>query len=170
MSLITIVSLVILLAIVSHIIRTKMSHRGSTNVNVIEVLPATRVVEVEILDEMTKEKVRNLYEEQDVCNARISYLLRQNKQYEYELSKIEDKIRENLEEVRIQAKLHPHTDARILKASYETSNQNLYKHSLKYEGLILANQEKIISCKKKSNAISEQITKIGKEVYARQMR
>lgn len=142
----------------------------NTSTNIIEVLPATKVVEVEIIDEMTKEKVRNLYEEQDVYNAKISHLMKQNKQYEYEISLLDARIQKNLDDIRMQIQMQPNMDMNVMKASYEDSNRNIYKHRLKLEGMILTNAERIVAYKKKSNAISEQITKIGKEVYSRQMR
>ena len=133
-----------------------------------EIVPQTKTVEVEIIDEMTKEKVRNLYEEQEVCNARILYLMRQNKQYEHEIDVLDNRVQQNLNDMRTQLTIQPNMDIKVLKASFEQSNQNIYKHKLKLEGLILTNAEKIVSLKKKSNAISEQITKIGKEVYVKQ--
>ena len=143
-----------------------------TDKSYVEVLPATKtkIVEVEIFDEMTKEKVRNLYEEQDIFNAKISFLMRQNKQYEHDIAQIDDKIQRNLDDMRTQLMIQPGMDIRILKAGYEQSNQNLYKHKLKLEGMVLTNSEKIVAYKKKSNAISEQITKIGKEIYNQRMR
>jgi hypothetical protein len=134
----------------------------------IEVLPQTRFVEIEVVDEMLKEKVRNLYEEQDVYNAKISYLIRQNKQYEYDIEILDQRLQGNIEDMRTQARIQPGIDIRVLKSSYEDSNRNINNRKLKIEGMILTNSEKIIQYKKKSNSISEQIIKIGKEVYNKQ--
>lgn len=163
MSITAIMISVFILAILAYNRTSRESHK-----NEIEVLPATRVIEVEIIDEMTKEKVRNLYEEQDVYNAKISYLMRQNKQYQYEIDKLDKRIQENLDDMRTQLIIQPNLDTRILKAGYEESNNNINKHKLKLEGMMLTNAEKIVSYKRKSNAISEQIMKIGKEIYQRQ--
>lgn len=163
-------SSVIIMVVVSIIVIIMLRRADRQSDTGIEVLPANhQIVEVEIIDEMTKEKVRNLYEEQDVCNARISFLMKQNKQYEYEISQIDEKIQRNLDEMRMQLTIQPNMNVQLLKAGFEQSNQNLNKHRLKIEGMMITNAEKIISCKKKSNAISEQITKIGKEVYSRRM-
>lgn len=164
MSLVTIIIAVFILVILAYN-RTPKEPKHTN----IEVISDTRRVEVEIIDEMTKEKVRNLYEEQEMCNAKISYLTRQNKRYECDIIKLDEKIQSNLNDMRTQLMIQPDLDIKILKAGYEEGNQNIYKHRLKLEGMILANTEKIISYKKKSNAINEQITEIGKEVYKQQI-
>ena len=165
MSLIVIMASVFILALLAY----QQSPRKSGGTSV-EVIPATKVVEVEIIDEMTKEKVRNLYEEQDVYNAKISYLMRQNKQYQYEIDKLDRRIEDNKKDMQMQLMIQPDLDPRVLRAGFEESNNNINKHRLKLESMILTNAERIVSYKKKSNAISEQITKIGKEVYERQLK
>ena len=146
----------------------RMEQERSSATQVAEVVQQTHRVEVEIIDEALKEKILNLYEEQEVCNMKISYLKRQNKQYEQEIDNIDNRITENLESMRMALVIQPDADVRLLKDAYNRGNENLYKHKLKYEGLIIANQEKIVAAKKKSNAINEQITKIGREVYNQQ--
>lgn len=168
MNLIAIIISVTVLVAIAYFRTPNEQNSSSTSTTTIEILPPTRVVEVEIIDEMMKEKIRNLYEEQDICNARILHLMKQNKEYRYDISKFEEKIRENLDSMRTQLMIKPDLNINILKASYEESNRNINKHILKLEGMILTNEEKIISLKKKSNSINEQITKIGKEVYEKQ--
>lgn len=164
MSILTIMAIVFVMVLIAY---TRRPHEDvkSNGGTYVEVLPPVHTVEVEIIDEMTKEKVRNLYDEQDLYNAKISYLMRQNKQYEYDISKLEERIQRNLADMRTQLMIQPNLDIKILKAGYEESNQNIHRHKLKLEGMILSNQEKILSYKRKSNDVSEQITKIGKEVY-----
>lgn len=166
MSLIVIMISVFVLVLLAYQQPSRKSERETS----IEVLPATKTVEVEIIDEMTKEKVRNLYEEQDVYNAKISHLMRQNKQYQYEMDKLDKRLENNLKDMQMQLMIQPDLDQKILRAGFEESNNNIAKHKLKLESMILTNAERIVSYKKKSNAISEQITKIGKEVYASQLR
>lgn len=160
MSLITVIITAIVIAIAILMRTPKKSHK-----NQFEIVQAPKVVEVEVVDEMTKEKVRNLFDEQDLYNAKISFLTRQNKQYEHEIELLEERYQQNIESMKAQLAIQPNLDMNMLRASYEGSNNNIEKHKLKYEGMILSNMEKIISYKKKSNAISEQITKIGKEIY-----
>lgn len=155
---------IIVIILVVFILWISAQSRKPANTD-IEVIKPTKVVEIEIIDEMTKEKVRNLYEEQDLYNAKISYLMRMNKQYEQEMLLLDERLQRNLDDIRTQAMMQSNVDMRVLKASYESSNQNILKHKMKLEGMMLSNSEKIISYKKKSNAISEKITKIGKEIY-----
>lgn len=130
--------------------------------------PKTIEIEVEISDPMTVEKIRNLYDEQDIYNAKISLLTRQNEQYERDLSQINEKIQSNLDDIQTQLQIQPDLDIKILEAGCNKSNESLYRNKLKLEGMMLTNSEKIISYKKKSNAISEQITRIGVEAYKQQ--
>ena len=167
MNIVTIILSVFVLALLSRNAQLKKSQQSNTDV--VEILPPTKVVEIEIIDEMTKEKIRNLYEEQDIYNAKISHLMRQNSEYEREMKLLEERIQRNYDDMRLQLTLQPSADVRVLKANCDASNQYIYRHKLKLEGMILANAEKIVSYKKKSNAVSEQINKIGREVYDRQM-
>ena len=158
-----------MLSVFMMVIIARMESSKKNQSTTIEVVKPTKMVEIEIIDEMTKEKVRNLYDKQDVYNAKISYLIRLNKQYQYEIDNLDKKIQENLDDMRMQLMMQPNMNIEILKAGYETSNQNIYKHKLKYEGMILSNMEKIVSYKDKSNALSDELTKIGKEIYKKQM-
>lgn len=167
MNIVVLMLSVMIMALISR--NKQLKKQIDTEDAVTEVLPPTRIVEVEIIDEMTKEKIRNLYEEQDIYNAKIEYLMRQNREYEREIELLEDRIRRNLDDMRVQLMIQPNSDISALKANYDASNRNIHKHKLKIEGLILANAEKIVSYKKKSNAVSEHIDKIGKEVYGRRM-
>ena len=162
MSLICITLLVVIMIIIA-----RLGNRGKENFNV-EVLPPTRTIEIEVIDEMTKEKVRNMRDKQDVYNAKISHLTRENKLYQQEIDKLNEKMQDNLNDMRMQLTIQPNADIRIMKAGYEMSIQNINKHKLKLEGAILTNTEKIISYKEKSNAINEELTKIGKEIYKKQ--
>lgn len=159
--------IIIALSVIMMLIIARMGNRGKDHFNV-EVLPPTKLVEVEVIDEMTKEKIRNLYDKQDIYNAKISYLMRENKLYQQEINELDEKIQKNLDDMRMQLSIQPDLDINILKAGYETSIKNINKHKLKLEGAILTNMEKIVSYKDKSNAISGEITKIGKEIYAKQ--
>lgn len=127
--------------------------------------PKTVEVEVEISDPMTVEKIRNLYEEQDTYNAKVSLLTRQNAQYEKDIEQINKRIQSNLDDVRIQLMVQPNANVDMLNKNCERANQDLYRNKLKLEGMVLTNSEKIVSYKKKSNTISEQITKIGMVAY-----
>lgn len=165
------ITVIMILAFGMLILAYMNPHRSRDKPNeIVEVTPRYKQVEVEVVDEMTKEKVRNLYEEQEVCNAKIMHLIKQNKQYEQEILKLDNRLQENLDSIRTAVVIQPNSDIRALKASYEESNQNILKHRLRYEGLIIANQEKIVACKKKSNSISDQITKIGMDIYKQRMR
>lgn len=130
--------------------------------------PKTIEVEVEVSDPMTVEKIRNLYEEQDIYNAKISLLTKQNEQYEQKISQIKERIQGNIDFVRTQIRVQPNANIDILKANCEQINKELYDSKLKLENMVLTNSEKIVSYKKKSNTISERITKIGMEVYKQQ--
>lgn len=132
-----------------------------------EIVPARKAIEVEIIDEMTKEKVRNLFEEQEICNAKISYFNKVNKQYRYEIELLDKRVQKNLDDMRTQLIIQPNMNLQVLKENFNDSNHNIYAQKLRLEGMILTNEEKIVAYKKKSNEINEKITKIGEEVYKR---
>lgn len=132
--------------------------------------PTTKHVEVEISDPMLVEEIRNLYDMQEVYNAKIANFRKLNDEYQHEVDAINRKIQNNYENVRMQMRINPSSDVSILMAQCDASNEDYLKRRTRLEGMILANEEKIVQHMQKSNAITKKIDKIGHREYEKQNR
>lgn len=149
----------IIICLVIRVINRKKSQNNSARYAQQKI-----TVEVTITDELVKEKLRTLYEEQDLCNQKIYNIQCRNKIIEGKIEDIKNQIKANDNYAKLQMK-DQDCDVKLIQETYRACNDQCVVNKNELDAELLANKSKIIQLKKRSNKITEEVYKIGRDTY-----